>query len=344
MPRFNTLISKLVFFVCLFLVASGCRDTERHQPAGKQAIDTPVIHIAAPTPKVIPLQSDSAQLLQLTKAIFKWHKENDADFYPQQASKNDIVYAGLNQARAAAQLSKLQNTDFFTNGFLNNYSQLSKTIDNKLKEGSLQWNIGELPPFGDGSDPWCKCQDYSDSFPEDIVINNLYINSDTAYYNCRLYDNNGTCIIIKAVRANNKWKLDYLEGFDSRLFIQQFQTGQAYEGEWTNGFIRLSVGNRYLGFWYHGQCIYFYPIHKISDNTFDLIWADDMDCKFDNGTRNTFNLKNFPVVGKPFARYTVKNNSLNVKYYYEQWVKRYASKIQDDVFSETYEKRNNEDL
>ena len=87
--------------------------------------------------------------------------------------------------------------------------------------------------------------------------------------------------------------------------------------KWQNSVVTLHISEGGLAFEYHGQCMYFYPIKKISENEFEMIWSNNMDCSFDNGTSNSFNLNNFPTIGKPFAKYKLKNNILYAEYYYK---------------------------
>jgi hypothetical protein len=105
----------------------------------------------------------------------------------------------------------------------------------------------------------------------------------------------------------------------------------------------LHITNEGLAFEYHGQCMYFYPIRKINDNEFEMIWAREMDCKFDNGTDNTFGLKKVPIIGKPFVKFKLKNNILYAEYYYNDWVKNYTEKVQEDVFTVKYFRKNETD-
>lgn len=112
--------------------------------------------------------------------------------------------------------------------------------------------------------------------------------------------------------------------------------------KWTNANVTLHISEEGLAFEYHGQCMYFYPIKKISANEFEMIWSNNMDCSFDNGTGNTFNLKDFPTIGKPFAKFKLKNNILYAEYYYKDWVKKYAEQVAENVFTSEYFIKNEE--
>ncbi|SNR13944.1 conserved protein of unknown function [Tenacibaculum jejuense] len=73
----------------------------------------------------------------------------------------------------------------------------------------------------------------------------------------------------------------------------------------------------------HGQCHYTYPVKVISDTEVELIWSQDMDCKFKSGLGDDFGLQHVPEKGKPFAKFTWKGDTLDAKYYYPEWIKKY---------------------
>lgn len=109
-----------------------------------------------------------------------------------------------------------------------------------------------------------------------------------------------------------------------------------YDQRWYGGIVKLDIGQTSLDYVYHGQCVSFFPVKKISNTAFEMIWAIKMDCVFDNGIMNTFGLKNVPKIGEPFAKYTLKNNILYVEYYYKEWVKKFSEQIEEGVFVDKY--------
>lgn len=111
---------------------------------------------------------------------------------------------------------------------------------------------------------------------------------------------------------------------------------------WTNTRVTLHISEGGLAFEYHGQCMYFYPIKKTSANEFEMIWSNNMDCSFDNGTGNTFNLKDVPTIGKPFAKFKLKNDTLYADYYYRDWVNKYTEQVSENVFTSKYLLKNEE--
>ena len=166
----------------------------------------------------------------------------------------------------------------------------------------------------------------------------LSIKDKIAFYNWSWGD--GIVYNIEAIKEGNEWKILNMEGFDYESFIQSFQKNNDFKGYWQNDMVTLNIGETSLAFEYHGQCVYFYPIRKTSDMEFELIWARDMDCKFDNGTDKDFGLKDVPEIGKAFAKYSLKNKVLYTEYYYKNWVQKYGEQVQEDVFTSKYYKKN----
>ncbi len=78
-----------------------------------------------------------------------------------------------------------------------------------------------------------------------------------------------------------------------------------------------------LNYEYHGQCAYCYPVSIVGDEIV-MYWDRNMDCVFDAMLDTTFGLKNHPLIGEPFARFRLVNDStLSADYEYPEWVERY---------------------
>lgn len=280
--------------------------------------------------------ADSLALLQLTRKLYYWIEEESrlGDFEPYLTNSNDTVYAGINLESHQRRLKEIRETGLFTSAFINNYHKIISETDKQIKDRALIWNVGELPPFGNGASPWCNCQDVPDKYADKIWIMQVSINKDTASYNWSW--GNGLVYHIKALKENGVWKIDYMEGFDYNAWVRSFVYTNQIKDSWENDLVRIDIGNETLTLWYHGQCVYFYPIRKIDLQTVEMIWDRDMDCKFDNGTNQAFGLKRVPEKGKPFAKFTLRDNMLHADYYYKEWVQQYAKQVQDDVFTPTY--------
>lgn len=133
-------------------------------------------------------------------------------------------------------------------------------------------------------------------------------------------------------KEKNKWMMTEI-----RLATKDTKEKEPedFRGSWAGGIVNLYIGSTSMRIVYHEQCRYNYPIKKISDTEFIMIWSDDMDCNFNNRTSETFGLKKVPQIGKPFAKYKIKNNILYAEYYYPEWVNSYTNNV-EYVFSEKY--------
>lgn len=171
------------------------------------------------------VQTDSVkpvdQLETLTKELYKWVESDNAgeDFSPLPEQETDSLYLGLDLEAHKNRVSTLKNTHFFATEFLENYNKIGLTIDEKLRSHSFSWYIGELPPFGNGANPWCNCQDNPDDYWKKISLQDVVFDGETATYNWTWGD--GVPYKMKAVKENDGWKVSYMQGFDSEEFLSQ---------------------------------------------------------------------------------------------------------------------------
>lgn len=154
-----------------------------------------------------------------TIELYKWNdtKSTHVDFEPLLLKETDSIYAGLDLARHEQRVAELRETNLFTDHFVENYDQIARTIDNKLNDKSRVWNVGELPPFGNGANPWCNCQDNPEKFWENITLKDVKMINENAAFSWSWggdFDYK-----VKAILDHGLWKIDYLEGFDPKTFI-----------------------------------------------------------------------------------------------------------------------------
>ena len=159
------------------------------------------------------------ELNDKVKELYKWNetKSTHVDFEPLQLKETDSVYAGLDLERHKKSINELRETNLFTDQFISNYDNIGLIIDEKLRNKSWVWYVGELPPFGNGANPWCNCQDNPDNFWEKIILRDVNFANNLATFNWSWGD--GFNYKAKAVLANGIWKIDYLEGFDPKVFL-----------------------------------------------------------------------------------------------------------------------------
>lgn len=330
---------KLILFAILgntlLLACNNTNTNIKRLPAGTIIADTTL----AKTDPVSSIKDDSLLLLELTRKLYNWVEEESkgADFDPNIITPDDTLYTGINLKTHGNRLKEIEKTGLFATIFIDNYNKIALAIDKEVKEQAIVWSVGELPPFGNGVSPWCNCQDVPDNYADKIWIMHTSFNKDTASYNWSWGD--GLVYHIKALRENGVWKIAYMEGFDYDAYIRSFVYTNQIEDSWENDLVRVDIGDEFLTLWYHTQCVYFYPIRKLNAQTVEMIWDRDMDCKFDNGTNQSFGLKRIPEKGQPFAKFTLKGNMLHADYYYKEWVQQYARHVQDDVFTTTYSRK-----
>lgn len=186
---------------------------------------------------------------------------------------------------------------------------------------------------------WINAQDTPDSFStRNIKKSNAHSATLDIYVNYGKTDEKLATVHLE--KENNFWKITAI---NKKQEESPAQEKSDISGSWQNSMVQLDIGKEQLAFLYHGQCVYFYPIRKINEKEFEMIWARDMDCKFDNGTKETFGLNTVPEIGRPFAKLKLQNNILYATYYYKEWVKKYTEQVQDNVFTTKYfRKTNNE--
>jgi hypothetical protein len=162
--------------------------------------------------------NDKENLQQLVRNLYKWHenKSTQNDFDPT-ADNQDSIYVGLDLNKHEQRLAELKKTNFFSDQFLDNYNKIALTIDEGLKSKKLEWFVGEIPPFGNDTNPWCDCQDNPERYWESMTIDKITIDNKTATF-IWTWGNNFK-YKVKAIKENDNWKITYLQGFDFNDFV-----------------------------------------------------------------------------------------------------------------------------
>ena len=210
----NMEYSKLTTVLLALVLFSACNQHGNAGASKEKEQET------ARTSDVIDLIGD---LHNKVKELYKCNETNSSqvDFEPLLLKEADSVYAGLDLERHKMRINELRETNLFTDQFISNYDKIGLIIDKKLRDKSWVWNVGELPPFGNGANPWCNCQDNPDNFWEKIILKDANFANNLATFNWSWGD--GFNYKAKAVLANGIWKIDYLEGFDPKVFLPNTQ-------------------------------------------------------------------------------------------------------------------------
>lgn len=325
---------QIIFFLTSMIFSVFIISCENHEKIEK--VETTAVQFK--TAPGEPVSNDSLAMIALTTEVYTWKKAltDDFDFEPYLEKETDTLYKGLDMDKHNQRLDVLRNSKLFTEKFLENYHRIGLAINKELENRTMVWKVGELPPFGYGKNQWFDGE-IPITFAAKLWVMRLKVENNIASYDWGLGD--GTSYNIKALKDDEYWKILEMEGFDYDRFIRSFQKSNDFTGSWVNDLVTFNIGESSLALLYHGQCVYFYPIRKISDTEFEMIWAREMDCVFDNGTDKQFKLQNFPQIGKPFAKMILKDNILNVEYYYKEWVEKYTEEVQSDVFTLKYHRK-----
>lgn len=281
----------------------------------------------------IETKDDLESIKKVGSSFYGWYFKNDFDDYNIVKGKNDKALLD-----SATYFKKLRNLGTISEKFIHKEKERLLTCSKFLATKYYDdYNSAEAYDFADYCPDlyymyWIKSQEQPNKFSvkniKQIDENNASVDIDLNYGG---QDEPLSKVILQ--KENKHWKITDIQ------FINQQETAitpKTLNGNWSNAMVILHIGDDGLAFEYHGQCMYFYPIRKISKTEFEMIWAREMDCKFDNGTNETFGLKKVPVIGKPFAKFTLRNNVLQATYYYPEWVKKYTEKVQDNIFTADY--------
>ena len=164
-------------------------------------------------------ESDSLALQRLTRNLYKWSFERKCfDFEPAKIAPNDTIYHSIDSLNHNACLDEMKATGFFSEDFIDIYDKIKQNIDLCLKDKTFEWIEGYMPPFGNGTDEWCLCQDSpTTDFYEHIIIKKVdfYENTATFIWTWGKGDfERDFEYRIKVKKENNQWKIASMEGFE----------------------------------------------------------------------------------------------------------------------------------
>jgi hypothetical protein len=88
------------------------------------------------------------------------------------------------------------------------------------------------------------------------------------------------------------------------------------------GLFSLCFKRNKVSFFFTPQCIYWYKT-KLENNKLIFFWAYNADCVFELAINKGYGVKKEPKVNSPFGEFVLVNDTtLQVKYYYPDWVKK----------------------
>ena len=169
--------------------------------------------------KISDKSKDKEEISELIKQLYKWEDKNQITIGQTAITdEKEEKVIGFDTNKNLDFVHQFRRTELFSEEFLRNYQKIVETLDKKIKTKEIEWLAGDLPPFGNGSNPWCNCQDepYVD-FWDKIEITFIEINQSEAaltwtwgqsdwskYFNYK----------VEVKKEQEKWKISYLQGFD----------------------------------------------------------------------------------------------------------------------------------
>jgi hypothetical protein len=156
---------------------------------------------------------------ELIRQLYKWEDKNQITIGQTAITdENEEKVVGLDTIKNLEFIDQFRKTNLFSAEFLSNYQKIVKTLDQKFKTKEIEWLAGDMPPYGNGSNPWCNCQDepYAEYWDK-IEITFIELNQSHAALTWTWGQSDWSKDFNYKVRVrkeNEKWKISYLQGFD----------------------------------------------------------------------------------------------------------------------------------
>lgn len=174
--------------------------------------------------KVEPIEKsdnsiDKKEISELIRQLYKWEDKSQITIGQTAITdENDEKVVGLDTIKNLEFIDQFRKSNLFSEEFLSNYQKIVTTLDQKFKTNEMEWLAGDMPPFGNGSNTWCSCQDepYVD-FWDKIEISFIEINQSKATLTWTWGQSDWSENFnykVKVEKENEKWKISYLQGFD----------------------------------------------------------------------------------------------------------------------------------
>lgn len=155
------------------------------------------------------------------------------------------------------------------------------------------------------------------------IIDTVNLKSDKIEVNIENHTDYKTLNLFLNKKILKKWKF---KSFSKKEKLSIFNN-------WKNNDVELIINNENISCLFHEQCAYSFPIKVLSKNEVELIWGYlSRDCVYDVLFEDTFGLPKdkVPQNGKPFSKYTLENDIVKVTYYYNDWLKLYRKKMEEN--------------
>lgn len=132
-------------------------------------------------------------------------------------NEDGTAYIGIDDAVHRKRMNELHATGLLDSAFLLHYDALAKRIDKGLRSGTLEYNVGELPPYGQGVNPWINAQDHPDGYWLNVTTSVESLSPTKAKLTWSWGED--MHYPAEAVKTNEGWKISRLSGFDTEYFF-----------------------------------------------------------------------------------------------------------------------------
>jgi len=178
------------------------------------------------------VSKNQKEITTLIRNVLTWSdSKNGVNVLPVLISENDTVYRGFDMIQLSKNIIVLEQTGFFTAEFRNNYTNIIKTLDKRIRDKTFEiWHVGDLPTFSFGNDvnPWCNCQDICSEI-NDVEVEVIRLDEMKGEFYWKFGgmkpENDSSCkefrYKFKVAKQNGTWKIDWMEGFDYETSIKK---------------------------------------------------------------------------------------------------------------------------
>lgn len=189
--------------------------------------------------KAIITKKDSIDIQTLIRKVYKWNENNNRNYFNIGIEDNNystvswsdkgdkaIKYVGIDWNEFESNKKELEKNNYFSTGFIENYKDILKKIDDKVKSGEYEWYKGYLPPFGNGANEWCHCQDYPNEYWKTMIIKTIELKNDSINLTwhwgkdieLNWIDEYKNGYPLTVTKASGVWKISYMDGFDKKHY------------------------------------------------------------------------------------------------------------------------------
>jgi|GEM_PF-2116461 len=145
--------------------------------------------------------------------FYNWHFHSRMypDFIPSEESVVNEKYMMLDWNNQQLAEDELAATGFFTASFLTDYHQRAVSINADLMSGKMEYFQGYLPPYYEGVDFWCNCQDFPEDMEASTEVRIIAMNALGAEVEWSWDEDNR--YVISLQRVGNEWRINKMQGF-----------------------------------------------------------------------------------------------------------------------------------